>query len=94
MPRPGLRSKTQKRKDVKTPGGRTSTHYWRKKPGKAHCLMCKKPLKAIPRKRPSKMKKTSISSRRANRYQSGRYCHNCLQKLIREEVRKKALQNK
>ncbi|MGV9200615.1 MAG: hypothetical protein ACOC4M_17540, partial [Promethearchaeia archaeon] len=56
-------------------------------------LRCKKPLKSIPRKRPSKMKKTDKSSRRANRYQSGRYCHSCLQELIREQVRKEAIQN-
>ncbi|MFO8020363.1 MAG: 50S ribosomal protein L34e [Promethearchaeia archaeon] len=92
MPRPGLRSKTQKRKEVKTPGKKNNTHYWRKKPSKAHCLMCKEPLKSVPRKRPSEMKKTNKSSRRASRYLSGRYCHNCLQKLIREAVRKEALQ--
>jgi large subunit ribosomal protein L34e len=90
MPRPGLRSKTQKRKKVRTPSGENKLHYSRKKPKEAHCLMCRKPLNSVPRKRPSKMKKTPKSSRRANRYQSGRYCPSCLQKLIREAVREEA----
>ena len=57
MPRPGLRSKAQKRKKLKTPGTQTVSHYWRKKPSKAQCAICKKTLQAVPRLRPAKMKK-------------------------------------
>ena len=87
MPRPGLRSKAQARKKLKTPGSRNTTHYWRKKPKASHCAICKKPLPSIPRLRPSKMKKTDISKRRPNRLESGRYCGNCLQTLIKEAAR-------
>ncbi|MFX1378088.1 MAG: 50S ribosomal protein L34e [Promethearchaeota archaeon] len=86
IPRPGLRSKTQARKSVSTPGNRNVTHYWRKKPKRANCAICKKPLQSIPRLRPSKMTKTHITSRRANRVESGRYCAKCLQTLIKESV--------
>lgn len=86
MPRPGLRSKTQPRKKLKTPGNRSTTHYWRKTPSKAQCALCKKPLQSIPRLRPSKMKKTAKISRRANRIASGRYCAKCLQSLVKEAV--------
>ncbi|HEY0088503.1 MAG TPA: 50S ribosomal protein L34e [Candidatus Lokiarchaeia archaeon] len=87
MPRPGLRSRSQKRHRLKTPGGRNTIHYWRSKPKKAHCAICKTPLMAIPKLRPSKMKKSKKSSRKANRLESGRYCGSCLQNLIKESVR-------
>ncbi|MFW9947754.1 MAG: 50S ribosomal protein L34e [Candidatus Odinarchaeota archaeon] len=86
MPRPGLRSKAQARKKLKTPGNRNTTHYWRKKPSKAHCAICKKPLQSIPRLRPFEMKKTNLTSRRANRIESGRYCAKCLQILIKDAI--------
>ena len=86
MPRPGLRSKAQKRHKLRTPGNQNVTHYWRKKPQKSHCALCKRPLQAIPKLRPTKMKKTQKTARKANRLESGRYCGNCLQSLIKESV--------
>ena len=86
MPRPGLRSKAQKRKTVKTPGNRNTTHYWRKRPTKAQCSICKRPLQAIPHLRKVKMQKTNKIHRKANRLESGRYCAKCLHELIRETV--------
>jgi len=88
MPRPGLRSRAQARKSVKTPGGKNTTHYSRRKPKSSHCAICKKPLISIPRLRPAKMKKINKIDRRANRLESGRYCAKCLQNLIKESVRK------
>ena len=87
MPRPGLRSKKQKRKKLKTPGSKNTTHYWRRKPKRASCLQCKRPLESVPRLRPTKMKKTYRTARRANRVESGRYCAKCLKFLIEEKVR-------
>ena len=86
MPRPGLRSKAQARKKIKTPGNKNNTHYSRKKPKKSHCAICKRPLISVPRLRPAKMKKTKKSDRRANRIESGRYCAKCLQTIIKESV--------
>lgn len=86
MPRPGLRSKTQKRKNLRTPGGNNVKHYWRKRPSLAECALCKTPMYSIPRKRPTKMKQTPKTSRRPNRLESGRYCPNCLKLLIKEAV--------
>ena len=86
MPRPGLRSKAQARKRLKTPGARNTTHYWRKKPKKAHCAICKKNLQSIPRERPSKMGKIPLTSRKTNRMESGRYCAKCLQMLIKKAI--------
>ena len=86
MPRPGLRSKAQKRKKLKTPGHKNVTHYWRRKPKKAHCARCKMPIQSIPRQRPANMRKTNRVERRTNRMESGRYCAKCLQQLIQEQV--------
>lgn len=88
MPRPGLRSKSQKRKEIRTPGNENKKHYWRKRPSRAECAICKKPLQSVPRKRPSKMKKTHKTERRPTRLESGRYCAKCLQRLIQEQVRR------
>ncbi|MHA2181994.1 MAG: 50S ribosomal protein L34e [Promethearchaeota archaeon] len=81
-----MRSKSQARKKVRTPGNKSVTHYWRKKPKRAHCAICKKPLQSVPRLRPSKMRKTDKTARRADRLESGRYCSNCLKTLIKESV--------
>jgi len=86
MPRPGLRSKAQKRHALRTPGNKNTTHYWRKKPQKSHCALCKQPLQSIPRLRPAKMTKTKKTARRANRLEGGRYCSKCLQHLIKEAI--------
>ncbi len=87
MPRPGLRSKKQKRKKLRTPGRKNVTHYYRRKPKGASCLICKKKLVSVPRLRPAKMKKTDKTNRRANRIESSRYCTSCLQNLIKNTVR-------
>ncbi|MHA1461345.1 MAG: 50S ribosomal protein L34e [Promethearchaeota archaeon] len=87
MPRPGLRSRAQARKAIRTPGNKNKMHYSRRKPKKSHCALCKKPLISVPQLRPAKMKKTKKSNRKANRLESGRYCANCLQILIKEAVR-------
>ncbi|MHA1931468.1 MAG: 50S ribosomal protein L34e [Promethearchaeota archaeon] len=81
-----MRSKSQARKKVRTPGNKSVTHYWRRKPKRAHCAICKKPLQSVPRLRPSKMRKTDKTARRADRLESGRYCSNCLKTLIKESV--------
>lgn len=93
MPRPGLRSRAQARKTIRTPGNRSKIHYSRRKPKKSHCAICKKPLISVPTLRPAKMKKTKKSDRKANRLESGRYCSKCLQILIKEAVRNQNLQN-
>jgi ribosomal protein L34E len=86
LPRPGLRSKAQARKTVRTPGNNNVIHYWRRKPSYPQCALCKKPLQSVPKLRPFKMKKTNNVARRANRIESGRYCSKCLQTIIKESI--------
>ncbi|MFX0073508.1 MAG: 50S ribosomal protein L34e [Candidatus Hermodarchaeota archaeon] len=87
MPRPGLRSHAQARKKFRTPGNKNVNHYKRRKPKISHCAICKRPLYSIPRARPSKMRNTAKSKRKANRLESGRYCASCLKNLISEKVK-------
>ncbi|MHA1292498.1 MAG: 50S ribosomal protein L34e [Promethearchaeota archaeon] len=87
MVKPSLRSKAQKRKKIRTPGNKSVAHYWRRKPKKAHCAICKRPLQSVPRLRPAKMKKTHKTAKKANRLESGRYCPKCLQFLIKEAIK-------
>ncbi|MBI2575929.1 50S ribosomal protein L34e, partial [Candidatus Woesearchaeota archaeon] len=46
---PRLRSRTFRRLRKKTPGGRTVTHYTKRKPKQAHCSSCGGKLHGIPR---------------------------------------------
>ena len=86
MPRPGLRSHSQARKTIRTPGNANKIHYSRRKPKKSHCAICKNPISSIPRLRPAKLRNTNKTSRRPNRLESGRYCTTCLRNLIRESI--------
>ncbi|MEM4737760.1 MAG: hypothetical protein QW233_04040, partial [Acidilobaceae archaeon] len=56
MVRPKLRSRSFRRVMRRTPGGSTTTHYEKRKPGYAVCSRCKKPLGGVPRLRPSELK--------------------------------------
>ena len=53
------KSRTLRRVYVKTPGGRTTLHYKKRKPAKAKCGSCGAVLKGVARERPYKMKNLS-----------------------------------
>lgn len=87
MPRPGLRTRTVKRRNLKTPGSRRVVHYSRlSKPGEARCSACGAILPGVPRLKPSKMSNVSRSSRRPNRPYGGYLCSACLSSKIRAHV--------
>jgi large subunit ribosomal protein L34e len=86
MPRPSLRTHSQARKNLKTPGNKNTIHYTRRKPKISHCAICKNPLPSVPRLRPAKVRKTRKVDRRPNRLESGRYCTRCLKNLLRESI--------
>jgi large subunit ribosomal protein L34e len=71
----------------KTPGGRTVVHLKRKKPKKAHCGRCGKPLGGVESKTPSKMRKLSKSEKIPSRIYAGVLCTNCVEDLLRYKVR-------
>ncbi len=72
--------KFKKHKTVKTPGGNSSRHVLKKKPGKHVCAISKKPLQGMPHgKRPFEVLKLTKTQRRPE---------NLLASMISPDVRK------
>lgn len=87
MVRRHLRTRTRKKVKVRTPGGKTTTHFKRKKPGKATCGRCKKNLGGVPNKIPSENRALKSSQRTPSRPYAGVLCSNCLDNLVRYATR-------
>ena len=87
MVRPALRSRSFKRKKIKTPGGELRTHYRKEKPSPAVCANCKKPLHGVPRERPIDLGQFSRSKRRPERPYGGNLCSACTRQRIKAKVR-------
>ncbi|MHA1607648.1 MAG: 50S ribosomal protein L34e [Candidatus Freyarchaeota archaeon] len=85
MPAPRLRSRSLKRKKVRTPGGRLVTHYWRRTVRKYRCAVCGGVLHGCPTsKEDEKLAKTK---KRPERPYGGYLCHRCLRAMIKAKVR-------
>jgi large subunit ribosomal protein L34e len=82
-----FKSRSKKLKYVKTPGGRTVTHYKKAKPSKAKCAGCGKQLAGTPRELPSKMKNIPKTKKHPQRPYGGYYCSGCMRKKIVKEAR-------
>lgn len=82
-----LRSRTYRRVKVKTPGGRTVTHYRRRKPQSAHCGGCGQVLQGIPREFPATLQNMPKTAKRPERPYGGVLCSPCMRKVIIEKVR-------
>ena len=83
MPRRALRTRSRKRKYVRTPGGRVVIHYEDEKRGFHRCARCGAIIHGIPREKDYKL---SHSERTVERYYGGMLCQNCLEELIRMKV--------
>jgi large subunit ribosomal protein L34e len=87
MPRPSLRTRTVKRRNLRTPGSRSVIHYNRdSRPSDARCSACGAILAGVPRLKPSKMANVSRSSKRPSRPYGGYLCPTCLASRIRAKV--------
>jgi large subunit ribosomal protein L34e len=82
-----LRTRSVKKRRVRTPGNRLVTHYEMKKSSVARCSFCKKALHGVPRTNPSRMRKLPKSSRRPERPYGGNLCSECTRMLLRKVVR-------
>jgi len=87
MPEPRFRSRSLRRVKVTTPGGETKTVYKRRKPSKAACGECGKPLLGTARENPAKMRNMSKSSKRPERPYGGVLCSSCSRKKQKEKAR-------
>ena len=72
---------------VRTPGGRTVTHYVKRKPSIAHCAICGAPLHGVPRERPVKMRNLPKSSKRPERPYGGYLCSSCMREVMKEKAK-------
>jgi len=80
MPAMRFRSRTLRRVKIRTPGGKTVTHYRSRKNSKAHCAKCKAVLPGVPRGSKTEIKKMSKSKRRPERPFGGMFCSACSRK--------------
>jgi len=87
MPEGRRKSRSLRRVYVRTPGGKTVIHYRKRKPSKAKCAICKKPLHGVPRERPTKLRKLSKTEKRPSRPYGGYLCAKCLREVIKEKAR-------
>ena len=72
---------------VKTPGGRTVTHFRQRKPSKAICGNCKNQLAGVPRELPSKMANMPKTAKRPERIYGGVLCSKCTRELLQHKAR-------
>ena len=83
-----LRSRSLKRSQKKVPGGKTVTHFRRRKPSIAKCAKCGKDIKGVPRLRVSELRKLPKTKKRPERPYGGNLCSKCMREVFREKVRK------
>lgn len=89
MPAKRHRNKTFRKVFVKTPGGKTTIQYKKKKPSKAVCADCGAVLKGVPRERPYKMQKMAKTVKRPERPYGGVLCSKCSRSKIISKTRGK-----
>lgn len=87
MPRPQLRTRSEKRMKVALPGGRNKMHYKKKLASTPCCILCRKPLGGNPHLTTVKIHKLNRSKKRVYRPYGGTLCHNCLKSALKQAVR-------
>ena len=87
MPSGRHKSRTLRRVFVKTPGGKTKLHYRKRKPAKAICASCHKPLAGVVRERPKKMMNTAKTKKRPERAFGGVLCSACARKELKKRAK-------
>ena len=87
MVRRRLRSRSLRRKKVRTPGNRLITQHKKRRPKIAKCGICRKPLHGVPRRNPADMRKLAKTKRRPERPYGGNLCSSCMRDLLRKTVR-------
>lgn len=88
MPEGKYKSRTYRRVKVRVPSGKSRLVYKKRKPSRAICTICKKPLHGVPRERPYKIKRLSKSKRRPERPYGGVLCSSCMRKELIKRARK------
>ncbi len=89
MPSGKEKSRSKRRVFVKTPSGKVSLHYRKRKPSKPKCSECGKVLSGMPHVRAYRLKKVNKSKKTPSRPFAGNLCPNCARKKIIEKARSK-----
>ncbi len=79
------KSHTLRKVFVKTPGGRTTVQYKRRKPQHTRCS-CGTKLLGVPRDIPGRIKKLSKSEKKPSRPYGGNLCSSCMRKQIKAKI--------
>ena len=87
MTAPRFRSRTFRRVFVKTPGGKTTLHYKRRKSGKPQCSICGDVLKGVAYGLTISVRKLAKTERRPERPYGGNLCSRCMRKVIVDKAR-------
>lgn len=82
------KSRSMRKVSRRTPKSKVSVTYRKRKPSKAVCGGCGKPLAGVPRERPYKMQKMPKTSKRPQRPYGGVLCSSCTRKEIIKKARK------
>ncbi|UCC58485.1 MAG: 50S ribosomal protein L34e [Candidatus Bathyarchaeum sp.] len=87
MPKPSGRTRSKKRRQIKSSGGRTVIRYEKEKTSVPHCSNCGQVLAGLPRPEPFNISNLPGNQRRVERMYSGNLCHGCLRDLLRQATR-------
>lgn len=87
MVKPMLRSRSKKKVQVKTPGGRTVTHIKEGKPSKKTCGRCGINLAGVPSDLSSIIRNMAKSEKSPSRPYAGVLCPACVDRLVRYTTR-------
>ena len=77
-----IKTRSFRRKQVRLPGNKVTTHFLRRPPQPAKCAHCKNPLTTVPRKLPKQMQKLGRAARRPSRPFGGFYCSSCMRAVM------------
>lgn len=87
MPRRSLRVRSEKRRVLRLPGGRSVTHYKREKVKSSRCGKCGGILSGVPSLVSSKIHRLSASQRKIERPYGGFLCSACLHESLKHSAR-------
>ncbi|KAF2357145.1 Ribosomal protein L34Ae [Trinorchestia longiramus] len=76
------KTKSNKVRIVRTPGGRLTYQHVKKRAKAPHCAQCKRVLPGIKPARPCELHRMSKRLKTVNRAYGGQYCHACVKDRI------------
>ena len=82
------RSRSLRRVYKRLPGGRLTVHFEKRKPQKAKCASCSRPLSGVARGIASRIRKLAKTERKPERPYGGYLCAPCTRERIIERVRR------